>query len=391
MATPRTIRQINRHRAIRLLMREGRASRAGVARDLEMMRSSAGSLVEELLSEGALRPIDAEGGGQGRPAQYFELNPAYARFVGIEVGIRRIHLVARDFRGRLCHSQALSMQGIGGSPAGVCAAVAGLVRQTADVLDWPQDGRLSLGLTFPGTVSHDGTIMRAPLLGWRDVSMMPELHAAFPDLQEIFCDNDANAFAIAELEEGAIQNLSDAAALWLDVGIGGAFVNEGRLVRGHHGLAGEFGHILSIDRMLEGKSPLRIEALIGREAIFAELSRISGDRLTLPDVVARLSDDANPDPALRCVIDQWQMRCAAVIASLVSALDPGVILLGGPLAQLFLGDVTRLARMAGDLMLPGTPPPRIVLARTGASAAATGVAIMLRDRRLDAELAVRLD
>ncbi|MFV0385539.1 hypothetical protein, partial [Paracoccus sp. (in: a-proteobacteria)] len=73
VATPRTIRQINRHRAIRLLMREGRASRAGVARDLEMMRSSAGSLVEELLSEGALRPIDAEGGGQGRPAQYFEL------------------------------------------------------------------------------------------------------------------------------------------------------------------------------------------------------------------------------------------------------------------------------------------------------------------------------
>ncbi|WP_338101180.1 ROK family protein [Serinicoccus marinus] len=58
----------------------------------------------------------------------------------------------------------------------------------------------------------------------------------------VLVDNDAHAAAWAEHRFGAGRGESHLVMLTLGTGIGGAILTDGRLQRGRHGLAGEFGH-----------------------------------------------------------------------------------------------------------------------------------------------------
>lgn len=57
-------------------------------------------------------------------------------------------------------------------------------------------------------------------------------------------DNNAKAVALAEAWCGAAVGVSDFAAVSLGTGVGGGIVSNGRLLDGHHGNAGHFGHMV---------------------------------------------------------------------------------------------------------------------------------------------------
>lgn len=57
-------------------------------------------------------------------------------------------------------------------------------------------------------------------------------------------DNNAKGVALAEAWCGAAVGVTDFAAISLGTGVGGGIVSGGRLLDGHHGNAGHFGHIV---------------------------------------------------------------------------------------------------------------------------------------------------
>ena len=57
-------------------------------------------------------------------------------------------------------------------------------------------------------------------------------------------DNDGNAAVLAEHREGAARGCENAVFLAMGTGIGGGLVLGGRVYRGAHGYAGEFGHLV---------------------------------------------------------------------------------------------------------------------------------------------------
>lgn len=385
VATPRTVREINIRRTIQLLMQVGKISRAGLARELDMMRSTAGSLIEELVTEVMLRPVQSARSPAtrektaGRPGEYFELNPDYARFIGVEAGVRHIRLIARDFQGRICHSDTIMQQGQSLEPLAVTARLIDTIHNATAILGWPEDNRLSLGLSFPGMVSKDGEVVRAPMLCWRGVSLVDDIRAAFPHLRDLYCDNDANALAVAELAEGAIRDVRYGICVWLDTGVGGAIVNSGRVIRGQNGHAGEFGHILTMTQNPRSQPPQQAEELIGRQSIFDDANTILGHNATVQDILNAL--EVRHPEVLR-IVEDWQIRCAALIASLTSVLDTGTVVLGGPLAQLFRNDLAFTADNVAKFLVPGHVPPTLTIAQTGLTAAALGMAINLHNRLL---------
>ena len=59
----------------------------------------------------------------------------------------------------------------------------------------------------------------------------------------IFLENDANAAALGEKWMGAGRDVQDLVLLTLGTGVGGGIISDGRVVHGHVGMAGEFGHV----------------------------------------------------------------------------------------------------------------------------------------------------
>jgi len=147
-------------------------------------------------------------------------------------------------------------------------------------------------------------------------------------------ENDANAFAAAELYGRSPATSADALFVYLDAGVGGGMVAQGELLRGHRGYAGEIGHIhlgeQGFDRLTVVQGSF--ESYVGREAVLARFRHHGGEGTRLEDLIEALAAHA---PAALQTISEWGWWLGRGLASLISTLDPERIVLGGPLAALY--------------------------------------------------------
>jgi glucokinase len=103
-----------------------------------------------------------------------------------------------------------------------------------------------IGIGVPGFINlKDGVI--------RNCANIPALEN-FPIRDEIgrrletsvILENDANAAALGEKWIGAGRDVDDLIMLTLGTGIGGGIISDGKVLRGHTGMAGELGHITAV-------------------------------------------------------------------------------------------------------------------------------------------------
>jgi len=185
-----------------------------------------------------------------------------------------------------------------------------------------------IGLAAPGLAAQDGLSianMQGRLQGLERLDWTAFLQTSHP----VPVLNDAHAALLGESWKGAAAGYRQAVLLTLGTGVGGAILADGHLFRGHIGRAGHFGHIsLNPDGPPDiVGTPGSLEQMIGNCTLAAR----SGGRfnLTRQLVEAHLEGDAEAtDIWLRSVY-----HLAAGILSIINAIDPEVIILGGGMAQ----------------------------------------------------------
>ncbi|MCD7973867.1 MAG: ROK family protein [Candidatus Azobacteroides sp.] len=101
-----------------------------------------------------------------------------------------------------------------------------------------------IGIGAPTASYRSGTIEKNPNLPWSDekieiVKMMEEKINLPTSL-----DNDANVAALGEWKYGKGKGVANFIMITLGTGLGSGIIAEGKLIRGHNGLAGELGHII---------------------------------------------------------------------------------------------------------------------------------------------------
>lgn len=100
-----------------------------------------------------------------------------------------------------------------------------------------------LGVSLPGIVDHErGILIYAPYANWKNIPVA-EFLAANLGILKVRCENDVNACAIGEQRFGLGRNYTDFIWMTVSTGVGGAVVEDSKLVRGGHGFAGELGHL----------------------------------------------------------------------------------------------------------------------------------------------------
>ncbi|ELV7510014.1 ROK family protein [Aeromonas veronii] len=191
--------------------------------------------------------------------------------------------------------------------------------------------------------------------------------------------NDANCFALAETHLGAVrQHHPDAKVVFgiiMGTGVGSGIVINGRILNGHHGIAGEWGHnVLSPDgpECYCGKHGC-VETLISGPALEAWYEAKAKRRLSLAQIAAATAHDH----VAKLTIDRLHLLFGQALANVVNILDPDVIVIGGG-----VGNVQSLYSAGRQTILPFLFNPRfrapIIAPALGDSAGVFGAALLAR-------------
>ena len=248
--------------------------------------------------------------------------------IGIDLGGTRIKAVAHDLdKEEEIERTILSTQD--GVFFDEDPAWANTIRDL--LADWEDrcDAKFSsIGIASPGLPSKDEssiTFMPGRLVGIEGLEWKKLLNLT----AKIRVMNDAQASLLGEVRQGAAEGKGDVVLLTIGTGVGGAAICDGRLLRGHIGRAGHFGHI-SLDPF--GKpdicqTPGSLENAIGD----CTVEKRSGGRFTRTKELV----DAHLDGDLkaRSIWLRSVRHLAAGVVSLVNSLDPEIVLLAGGIAN----------------------------------------------------------
>ena len=129
-----------------------------------------------------------------------------------------------------------------------------------------------VAVSFGGPVAPDGRVLSMHVPGWENVDLAGEMRKTF--MLPVHIENDANSGALGEFRFGAGRGCRYMAYFTVSTGIGGGVILDGKLYRGAHGLAAEFGHMVlesrpDAPRYAAGK-PGVLEALASGPAIARE-------------------------------------------------------------------------------------------------------------------------
>ncbi|MBP3039586.1 ROK family glucokinase [Bacillaceae bacterium Marseille-Q3522] len=111
-----------------------------------------------------------------------------------------------------------------------------------------KDKLSAIGMGAPGPVDLDtGVIFNTVNLGLPDHYPLKKVLENATSLPAAV-DNDANCAALGEMWKGAGNGAKDLVCITLGTGVGGGVINNGEIVHGISGAAGEIGHITAVTK-----------------------------------------------------------------------------------------------------------------------------------------------
>jgi glucokinase len=238
--------------------------------------------------------------------------------LGIDIGGTNVKAVRVSPAGETLEKYSFPTED--GAQPGFIAAVPAFVKEQEQ-----QHGpAMAIGVSSPGLASRDqrtitwmmGRMQAVMGLDWTD-------HLRRDALVPVL--NDAQAALLGEVWLGAARGARDAVLLTLGTGVGGAILCDGHLLRGHIGRAGHLGHLtvhLDVERDIVN-SPGSIELFIGDATIEARTGGRFSSTRDLVDAAVK------GDTQAQQVWDRSIKALAAALTSIVNAVDPATVILGG--------------------------------------------------------------
>ena len=381
---------------LRQLRDHGPRSRARLATELDLTRSTASAVVAELADLGLVRAAGVERGGMGRPGTSVELDGTAVCGIGAEINVNHVAALALDLAGNVVSEHRLSLDAQRLSVDEVLDRLVELVERT------DSDVRAAGGYTVGVTVGVAGLIDRprevltvAPNLRWRDVPVGAELRARLGAAYAVTIENEGNLAAIAEAVPGD-PNRQDILVIFGEVGVGGGIVADGRLLRGHQGYAGEFGHMIvepggrrcGCGRIGCWETVAGLRALLDAAADPDDPMR--DPALSLDERLAELNRRADlGDTRTIAALDRVGNWIGVGAAMLTNALNPSAIVLSGYFAT--IGEHLRPAieeHLSAGVLAPRAGGTRVEFSTLGFSAAVRGGASVALEAVFDDPTAV---
>ena len=352
---------------LRALRRLDPSTRAELAKQTGLAKATVGVIVADLEEAGAVTETGSRPGVRGRPGRPVALSGNRFSALRLELNVDYVSAVVLDLAGQVVSSSS--------RPGGTSDDLRELARTALDQHVGPDSTLVGVTVAVPGLVRGDNeTVAWAPNLHVGGTELADMLGSLVPS-RRVEVSNDANCAAYAESHHGAARGVGHALYLTGTVGIGAGIVQDGDLMRGGAGFAGEVGHMPIGDSTALCGCGRRgcWEASIGLHAMLAAVGMPELDTplRTAEAVAARALTDAG----VRAGLARVGRDVGLGIAVLSSVLDPEVVVMGGYFAP--LGDlVLEPARRTLDERLASAEQvrPDLRTSTLGIQAAALGAA-----------------
>ena len=241
VARPDEVRRHNRTTLLRLLHVGGPSTRATLAAELGLNRSTIKTLVDGLAEAGGVEEkVPRPGRGAGRPSLLVLPQPHAAVVLAVDLQVEHVAIALVGLGGQILGRNSWNLRGRMGQPDEVITHV---IESTSILAGDLGVTPVAAGVSVPGVVRRaDGYVHEAPNLRWTGVALGERLGGVLQI--PILVGNDAELGAVAEHLRGAARGSSDVVYISADVGVGGGVIAEGSALRGGAGYVGEIGHMV---------------------------------------------------------------------------------------------------------------------------------------------------
>jgi len=219
-----------------------------------------------------------------------------------------------------------------------------------------------IGFSFPGPIDKKREkIVVCPNVPYLSGKPILKILKKELKLSSLKIEHDIHCFLIAEREFGASKNYQDVFYLAIGTGLGGAFSIDGKIVRGAHGFAGEFGQMvvsLEKEEILENLSAGKyLRKILKTDASSAILEAEKGSKKSL-EAFSKLGHNLGVG-----------------IASVINLLDPEVVFISGGISSAKKFFVPEMEKAIKKFVVSGDArKTRIIFSKLGRFGGAMGAA-----------------
>jgi glucokinase len=266
--------------------------------------------------------------------------PFYA--LAVDIGGTKMAAVVIDSSGQMVNDVATAPVPFAGDGRADPNEIIVWIRSRLSETRLPLEG---LGVSLCGNVDEDtGFVPLSPNLHWRRVPFghMVQDATGLP----VMAATDVRMAALAEAAWGAARGIRYFAWATIGTGYGGYLFLDGKLYRGFHGYAGNFGHNTwdefegalcgcgkqgCVETFVSGPGIARAgqqKAASGESPLLARQAQTG-----LVDTRAVFQSAEQGDPGAQAVLDEAQRLTAISLAGLVNILDLEMIVVGGGVAN----------------------------------------------------------
>ena len=261
--------------------------------------------------------------------------------IGIDVGATKIESVVLEDNGKEAHRSRID-----------CPKdynqILEAIKKINDQLDSEFKKKLPIGVCHPGIHSpQTGLVKNAPNCYWLEKKpFQNDLRKLLN--KEVFCENDANCFALSEALDGAAKHYKVVYGIILGSGAGGGLVVDGKIVSGPNGVAGEWGHnqLPFLAAQKEGLDSnvyreCEVESFISGLSIAKRYNKKFNKNLKTHEIF-KLYRSSDLDTMK--FIDEFKINLAMSLSAIINILDPDVFVFGGGVSNEidFLNEIHKL-------------------------------------------------
>jgi glucokinase-like ROK family protein len=382
------VKSLNKHAALDLIrFTAGGITRVELAQRMSLTRAAVTSIVNDLISNRIIREAESRTVNNGRPPIVLEIQAERGCVAGVDLGATHLTVIIANLALHVLQEREIPLD-IAQGPDLCIARADELLRELLVKAGLQLSDVLAIGVGVPGPIVMDaGMVLAPPIMpGWDRFPIRTTLEEMWK--LPVSLNNDAELGALGEWACGAGRGQQNLAYIKVGTGIGSGMLFNGEIYRGATGSAGEVGHLTIDENGPQCTCGNRgcLEAIAGGKAIAQQAREaVRGGQRTQLSLISPVENISAKDVAAAArrgdllsqqILAQAGGHLGVAIAGLVNLFNPGMVIVGGGVAQigdLFLEPVRKAVQKRS---LPAAARAvRITTALLGRRSAAMGAVV----------------